>query len=223
MLQRNVEPSLPGRRALDVMLVVGQGLVKNAPMARASTEQSDDVHAVNAALLSAVATEQDRNAFARLFAFYAPRIKSYLMKNGAEFQAADDLVQDVMLTVWRKADQFDPKKASVSTWIYTIARNRRIDVLRRERHPEPDPHDPAFVPEAEPQADHVVELDQRKRALHSKVADLPHEQAEPLRMAFFKDMSHSMIAEQLGLPLGTVKARIRLAMGKLRPTLEGLE
>ncbi len=113
-------------------------------------------------LLFAVADRRDREAFKQLFATFGPRVKGYLMRQGAGGSAAEDLMQDVMLTLWHRAAQFDRKKASLSTWIFTIARNRRIDSLRRARRPEIDPDDPALVREPEAAADRTVEASQRR-------------------------------------------------------------
>jgi RNA polymerase sigma-70 factor (ECF subfamily) len=128
-----------------------------------------------------------------------------------------------MLTVWRRAEQFDRSKAAASTWLFTIARNRRIDTLRRARRPEIDPEDPVLVREPDDPADRVVEVAQRRKSLHAAVAQLPEEQTKLLRLAYFEDKSHSVIADELSLPLGTVKSRLRLAMGKLRVALETME
>ncbi len=174
-------------------------------------------------LMTAVAQRRDRKAFVRLFETFGPRVKAYLIRQGADRASAEDLAQDVMLTVWRRAAQFDRSKAAVSTWVFTIARNRRIDTLRRARRPEIDPEDPALVPEPDDPADRVVEAAQRSKCLHAAVAALPEEQARLLRLAYFEDKSHSVIAEELALPLGTVKSRLRLAMGKLRTALETME
>lgn len=176
-----------------------------------------------AALIEAISAARDRAAFARLFEDFAPRIKGYARRLGADGAVAEDLTQEVMLTVWRRAALFDRRKASASTWIFTIARNRRIDMLRRERRPEMDPSDPAVVPAGDPAADASVEAAQGDAHLHRAVARLPQEQADLLRLAYFEDKSHSAIAAELGLPLGTVKSRIRLAMTKLRAMLKDLQ
>ena len=128
-----------------------------------------------------------------------------------------------MLTVWRRATQYDSGKAAVSTWIFTIARNKRIDSLRRTRRPEIDPQDPALVQDPGDSPDHIVNAAQRRAILHAAVAELPPEQGQLLRLAYFEDKSHRVIAEELSLPLGTVKSRLRLAMAKLRTALESLE
>jgi RNA polymerase sigma-70 factor (ECF subfamily) len=174
-------------------------------------------------LMAAVAERRDREAFVNLFEMFGPRVKGYLMRQGADHDTAEDLVQDVMLTAWNRASQFDRNKASVSTWVFTIARNRRIDGLRRSRRPEIDPEDPALVRKPDDPADQVVEAAQRRKHLHAAVAELPADQAKLLRLAYFEDKSHSMIAEELSLPLGTVKSRLRLAMTKLRTALENIE
>ena len=170
-----------------------------------------------------IAQSSDRDAFGEVFAYFAPRVKSYLMRLGANNDQAEDMMQDVMLLVWRRAGQFDPAQASLSTWIFTIARNRRIDVLRKERRPEFDPEDPALVRDADPQPDANVEAEQRHALIREAIDDLPEEQAELLRLNFFEELPHSAIAEQLGLPLGTVKSRLRLAMTRMRKALGELE
>lgn len=170
-------------------------------------------------LLVAVAEKRDKDAFAKLFAHYAPRIKSYLMRQGANQASADELSQEAMLSVWRKADRFDANKASAGTWIFTVARNLRIDALRKERRPNFDPEDPAFVPEAEVAPDHALEIGQTQVRIKAAVATLPPEQAEVIRLSFYQDKPHGEIAEELGLPLGTVKSRLRLAMRRVRTAL----
>ena len=167
-----------------------------------------------------VADRRDREAFMRLFDHFAPRVKAYLIRNGADSGAAEDLAQDVLLTVWRKADRYDPSQAGVGTWIFTIARNRRIDVIRRERRPELDPEDPSLAPSAPQAADESVLQAQQEALVASAIRELPEEQANLIRLAFFEDMTHSEIAAVRDLPLGTVKSRLRLAMGRLRKVLE---
>ncbi|MEM7223207.1 MAG: sigma-70 family RNA polymerase sigma factor [Pseudomonadota bacterium] len=173
-----------------------------------------------AALLAAVAARADKVAFARLYDHFGPRVLSYLRRLGSDQAIAEDLTQEVMLTVWRRAATFDPSKAAISTWIFTIARNRRIDALRKERRPELDPSDPALVGEPPEMADHKVAADEEAIQLRAVIDELPEEQAELLRLAFFQDKSHAAIAEQLALPLGTVKSRLRLAMAKLRTKMQ---
>lgn len=191
------------------------------PAVMQKTEKERDLGEAEdfADLMAAVAAKHDRAAFGRLFDYFAPRVRSYMVRLGASQTAADDLVQDVMLTVWRRAAQFDPTKAGVGTWIFTIARNRRIDVIRRERRPELDPHDPALVREDEPTADVVMQRKQSGSAIRAALAELPEKQSQLLQLAYFEDMSHSEIAQALSLPLGTVKSRIRLASDKLRVKL----
>jgi RNA polymerase sigma-70 factor (ECF subfamily) len=146
-------------------------------------------------------------------------VKAYLLRLGADGASAEDLMQEIMLSVWRHAGRYDPAQAAVSTWIFTIARNRRIDALRRARRPDIAPDDPTLVPDPPAQADQQVEAGQWQRRLSAAIGDLPQEQSEMLRLAYFDDQSHSDIAATLKLPLGTVKSRLRLAIGRLRAKL----
>ena len=166
--------------------------------------------------LVAVAQRRDREAFTLLFGHFGPRIKMYLMRTGCDPTAAEELVQEVMVTLWRRAETFDPDQARASTWVFTIARNKRIDSLRRGRRPEVDPDDPALVPAPDPAADARVEAAQRSARLRVALDALPDEQREMLRLAYFEDKPHSAIAVEHDLPLGTVKSRIRLALARLR-------
>ena len=171
------------------------------------------------ALLLAVGARRDIEAYERLFRHFAPRVKAYMAKGGGNGQQAEELMQETMIAVWNKAERYDPAKGAASTWIFTIARNLRIDAFRREKRPEFDPNDPAFVPDDAAPAD--VELDARETSaqLHDAIAALPAEQASLLKLSFFEDQSHSAIAQRLNLPLGTVKSRMRLAFDKLRASL----
>jgi len=160
----------------------------------------------------------DKSAFAELFAYFGPRVKSFLMKSGASHDVAEECAQDVMATLWRKAHLFDPGKASVSTWIFTIARNRRIDMIRKERRPEPE--DLPWGPEAEPDQADAMALQQETNQLGQALAQLPEKQRKLVEAAYFGDLSHSEIAAQTGLPLGTIKSRIRLALDRLRHAMK---
>jgi RNA polymerase sigma-70 factor (ECF subfamily) len=171
--------------------------------------------------IRAVAERYDREAFQRLFAYYGPRIKAYLRRLGAADDVAEDLTHEVLLTMWRRAAQFDPAKATLSTWVFTIARNKRIDRLRREKRPDVDLDDPALEPEPAPAGDLLVELRQMSHLVVQAMDTLPEEQRRLVRIFYFEDKTHSTIAEELGLPLGTVKSRLRLALGKLRVLLGG--
>ena len=171
------------------------------------------------ALIVAVGARQDRSAFAALFAHFAPRVKAYLVRTGSDVSGADELTQEVMLLVWRKAERYDPAQANAATWIFTIARNKRIDKFRRERHLDFDPEDPSLAPEPERAPDHGIESAQEARKLGEAITTLPEEQASLLKLAFYEGKSHSVIAAEVGLPLGTVKSRLRLALARLRTYL----
>lgn len=170
-------------------------------------------------LLAAVSERQDRAAFSGLFAHFAPRVKAYLIRHGATNEAAEELAQETLLRVWRKAHQFDPSVAAPSTWIFRIARNLRIDRIRRERRPEFDPEDPALVRDADPAADQQIESDQEGARVRAAIDMLPPDQKQAIMLSFFEDKPHREIADELGLPLGTVKSRIRLAFARVRQTL----
>ena len=174
-----------------------------------------------ATLIEDIAAHKSKAAFKKLFEYFAPRLKGYLMRLGSSEAQAEELVQDVMLTVWRKAALFDRRKAAASTWLFTIARNRRIDILRREKYPELDPEDPALVPDEEVQPDDAVIMAERKAEVQSAMETLPEEQVELVKLAFYKGWSHSEIAKETGLPLGTVKSRLRLSFTRLKEALDG--
>lgn len=173
------------------------------------------------ALILAIARSQDRDAFAVLFEQFAPRVKGHLVRLGASAPQAEELAQEVLVTVWRKAALFDPSRASASTWIFRIARNLRLDALRRDTAAAAFEPDLTEAPEP-PDTPETVELArQRDDRVRRALADLTPDQANVLRLSFFQDCPHSEIAETLGLPLGTVKSRIRLALARLRAALEG--
>lgn len=170
-------------------------------------------------LLERVATQRDRDAFAGLFRFFAPRLKGFFRKRGLNDAGCEELVQDVMLTIWRRADSFDPARAAANTWVYTIARNRWIDNFRRENRPRLDPDDPMLRGETEPTPDEALSAARQDGRVREAMAGLPAEQLTLVRMSFFEDKPHSEIARELDIPLGTVKSRIRLAMRRLRGAL----
>jgi RNA polymerase sigma factor (sigma-70 family) len=171
------------------------------------------------ACLAAVGRDRNVDAFEVLFRHFGPKIRAYMMKRGGNRQLAEELMQETMMMIWKKAEQFDPARGSVSSWIFTIARNVRIDTFRKTNRPEFDPNDPAFVPDDIPPADAIVEAGDEADRLHDAMKKLPAEQVELLRLSFFEEASHSAIAERLNLPLGTVKSRIRLAFARLRDLL----
>ena len=162
--------------------------------------------------------QKDEAAFVEVFRHFAPRVKAFLMRSGADAGLAEECVQEVMATVWRKAHLFDPSRASAATWIFTIARNKKIDVLRRQKRPEPE--DLPWGPEAEPDQADVLGLQQESEKLGRALAALPEKQRELIEKAYFGELSHSEIAEQTGLPLGTIKSRIRLALDRLRHSMK---
>ncbi len=161
---------------------------------------------------------KDQTAFAELFSHFAPRVKGFLIRGGADASLAEECAQEVMATCWHKAHMFDPTRASVSTWIFTIARNRKIDVLRKSRRPEPE--DLGWGPQEEPEQGDVMALQQETERLGKAMAELPPAQRELITKAYFGELTHSEIAAETGLPLGTIKSRIRLALERLRHAMK---
>ena len=178
---------------------------------------SDDLKA----LMAAVANQRDKAAYGRLFQHFAPRIVGFMERAGVGRTDAEEIAQDTLVSVWRKAELYDPRQAAVSTWVFTIARNLRIDMARRatrRRNGAAAMGEPEIelVDSAEDEAI-AVERDARVR---DAMKTLSREQATVLRLSFFSEKPHAEIARELGIPLGTVKSRVRLAMAKIRPLLE---
>jgi len=201
-------------------VIVGPDESANLSKSPAAAVMAED-SAAFADLVERIAAHADRAAFTRLFSYYGPRVKGYLLRLGLEAAQAEELTQDVMVAVWRKAASFDRRQASAATWIFRIARNRRIDVLRQERRAKLDAHDPAFQPAAETAPDAAAQASERETMVRRAMAELPPEQRELIREAFYEDRSHRQIADATGMPLGTVKSRLRLAMAKLKLRLDG--
>lgn len=165
-----------------------------------------------------IAAHKDQAAFAELFQHFAPRVKGFLMKSGASQALAEECSQEVMATLWHKAHMFDPSRASAATWIFTIARNRKIDALRKQRRPEPE--DVIWGPQEEPDQADVFSLQEETEHLARAISELPDKQKDLIQKAYFGELSHSEIAAQTGLPLGTIKSRIRLALDRLRHAMD---
>ncbi len=171
-------------------------------------------------LLVRVGRESDKDAFSALFSYFAPRLKSFLLRLGTDMQTAEELAQEAMIMVWRRAETFDPAQAGASTWIFTIARNKRIDRLRRDGRPLPDMTDPAIMPEQPEMGDQAVSRREDEDKIKAALKKLPEEQAKMIFAAYYEEKSHREIAEDSGLPLGTVKSRIRLALSRLRRQID---
>lgn len=192
-------------------------------MASSGETAPDDL----AGLLVAVGRDRDKRAFRALFGYFAPRVKSYLIRTGSDSGQAEEVVQEVMVAVWRRAETFDPTQASAATWVFTVARNKRIDMIRKERRPTIDTDDPtvpaSVVPVAADASDKVVGDRQTAARLKVAIEALPAEQRRLVELAYYDDKPHSQIAEECHLPLGTVKSRIRLALARLRKAAEELD
>ena len=176
-----------------------------------------------AQLLARIASDRDKTALAELFALFAPRLKAMMLRQGADGAQAEDLVQETLLAVWRKAHMYSPERGAPVTWIFTIARNLRIDHLRRlSNRPYEDLEGVDATDEA-PGGLQVVEQQQVIERVKGALVELPPDQRDVIELSFIEDLTHAEIAQKLDIPLGTVKSRLRLAYGRLRPLLEDLQ
>ena len=171
-------------------------------------------------LLVAVRENRCQNAFRRIYEYYAPRVASFLRQKGVEDRISQEIMQETMTKVWLKADQFDSSRANASTWIYTIARNLYIDRVRQSKRRSVDINDPLLVHEALPAPDLALDVEERDTTLRAAIDELPPEQAEVLRLIYICGMKQQSVAEELSIPLNTVKSRLRLALEKLRRLME---
>jgi RNA polymerase sigma-70 factor (ECF subfamily) len=176
-------------------------------------------------LISAIAVRQDRRAFAELFEYFAPRIKAFMLRSGTPDASAEELAQETMLTVWKKAALFDPASSGAAAWIFTIARNLRIDAHRRDQRGgplEPSDVELEFQIDDAPQADAQVASAQSDERVRAALSQLSTDQLRVIELSFFEGKAHADIAKMLNIPLGTVKSRLRLAMNRLRSLLSEL-
>lgn len=210
-----VQASRVRERRIDVAPILAARALAEIRMQRDRIVNNDEL----CGLVEAIAVHRDREAFSRLFKHFAPRLKGFGMRRGTDPASSEELAQETMLTVWRKAETFDPRRATVSTWIFTIVRNKRIDLFRREGHPDVELNEAGETVYDGPSADDELNKAQAGTFLREALKLLPEDQIIVLQKAFFEDKSHSIIAAELGLPLGTVKSRIRLALARLRGAL----
>ena len=174
-------------------------------------------------LLLRVGSDRDRFAFKKLYEHFTPRLKSFLLRIGSDMSAAEEISQESMIMVWRRAETFNPDSAGASTWIFTIARNKRIDKLRKDNRPLPDLNDPSFFQIPVDKSDDILQRVEEEKKIKNALKNLPPEQAKLILSAYYEEKSHRKIADETNLPLGTVKSRIRLAINRLRTQLEELE
>lgn len=214
-----LDASLEAKRAKKYMQIIKSRSQQAEP---AATNEDVPLRETHSDLLCKVASG-DKAAFVVLFDHFAPRIKSYFISRGMDEVAADDLAQEALLNVWRRASSYDPSQSAASTWIFTVARNKRIDILRKNQRRHAVSTDPNLMQDIEidesPLQDSQIIAASEADIVKKAVDDLPEEQARMIRMSFFEDMTHNDIAEQTGIPLGTVKSRIRLALGRLKKAM----
>jgi len=208
----------PGKSALPLSGGAPVWFLKMKPRDPETTQSQEFARAI-----LIIASKADHTAFSLLFAHFAPRIKSFLMRSGTPPVQAEELAQEAMLSVWRKAALFDPAKASPSTWIFAIARNLRIDLARREQRDRRYQPDASDIRDDEPSAAETHANAQDEARLRMALSRLPKEQARVIELSFFGDKAHGLIAQELNIPLGTVKSRLRLALASLRKQMDGLQ
>ncbi|HJY76391.1 MAG TPA: sigma-70 family RNA polymerase sigma factor [Burkholderiales bacterium] len=174
--------------------------------------------------LSRIATDRSDGAFRRLFEEFGPQIRHYMMRHGADAATAEELAQETLLAVWRKAAQYSAAKGTPATWMFSIARNLRIDRLRREVCWQELSDDVAEgTPSEDTPPDDAASEHQRQARVQAVLAALPEDQRAVVTAAFVDGLSHHDISARLSLPLGTVKSRLRLAYQKVRAALEDLK
>ena len=167
-----------------------------------------------------IGKNQDKLAFNSIFKYFAPRLKSFLVKAGSTDTQAEEVIQEVMIAVWTKSSTYDSSKSSVSTWIYTIARNKRIDKIRKEkRHYLSESDEGLEIPVNSTQEKEIFTA-QVSNSLKKYMSNLPEEQSKLLKLSYFYNKTHADISAELKIPLGTVKSRIRLALTKMRHLVE---
>ncbi len=189
------------------------------PMAEPAAQERD----VWAEAIGRIAATQDRTAFAALFNHFAPRVKSFLLRRGLADARAEEVAQEALLSVWRKAATYEPGKARASTWIFAIARNLHIDARRREGRSvaeELDAIERDYEIDTAPLGDETMMVAERESNVRAALERLPEEQRKVVRLSFFDDAPHAQIAKSLGIPLGTVKSRLRLAFVRLKSLLD---
>jgi RNA polymerase sigma-70 factor (ECF subfamily) len=193
--------------------------MSNAISSSSRPSQDDD----DQELMKRVAYDSDRAAFQCLFLRFGPRVKAFMINSGASADTAEDLVQDVMLTLWRKAELYSPERGSVAAWVFTIARNLRIDRLRRQSPQVYEDIADLYLEAPDANGEEETHVRQRDELVGKAMAELPPDQHRVIQMSFVQDMPQADIAQELGVPLGTVKSRMRLAYAKLRERLEDIE
>ena len=170
-------------------------------------------------LVALIAHSKSKKAFKILFDYFAPRLKSYLLNFKISNQKAEDITQEVMIVLWHKADKFNPEKAKISTWLFRVARNKYIDSVRRQKYPMVNSDDHMHEMVAPEKTDRNIEQVQNSDLIRNAMKTLNDDQQKVIELSFFHELSHSQIAEKTGLPLGTVKSRIRMAFTALRNEL----
>lgn len=170
-------------------------------------------------LLAAVGTDRDGEAFTALFEYFRPRVQTQMLRGGLPPFVAADVAQDVLETIWCKAHQFDRSKSAASTWVFSIAQNRKVDIHRRSREHIFTDADLSLIPDDSADGETRLDAAQRQWHVHNALEALPLDQFKMVQLAFFEGLSHATIAARTKIPVGTVKSRLRLAFSRMRQLL----
>lgn len=194
------------------------------PPARANHPVSSRQRDKDAALVQRMARGDRGPALEEFYARYAGLAMALLLRILGSRAEAEELLQELFVELWRRAPQYDPARASVGTWVTTIARSRGLDALRARRRRFRDqevPSDDVSVPApADQRPDEQVSQSQRSEAVRAALADLSPDQRQVVEYSYFRGLSHTEIANELGIPVGTVKSRILAAMKLLREAMQ---
>ena len=199
-------------------MIILKHIVMDARLNNLTIPDTDNDDHIQRALLD-VALHQDKTAFEILFKYFSPKIRAFGLQRFRQVAQALELVQETMLLVWRKASLFNVDKGKASTWIYTIMRNHCFDMLRKKQTQKEDQVSDDLWPMIEDEQ--IVEEDHLlSRNLLAEINSLPKPQREVVEALYIKELSQPEVASLLKIPLGTVKSRLRLALSKLKMTLE---
>jgi RNA polymerase sigma-70 factor (ECF subfamily) len=188
-----------------------------------SSQSSGPSGQVDIEIVRAMAAGDSGAALTRFYQRFAGTVMALLLRMLGSRAEAEELLQEVFIELWRRAGQYDPGRAAVSTWVVTIARSRALDALRARARRGGDMHlsaeDVSMAAPSETRPDQMIASSSRNEAVHRALAEISEPQREVLELSYFEGLSHSEIAERLSLPVGTVKSRILGAMKTLRTVL----
>ena len=170
-------------------------------------------------LMNRIQKDRDEMAFSEIFDFFAPKVNAYFIQNGIRFESSEELTQEVLSTVWLKSNLYDSNKSALSTWIFTIARNKKIDFFRKNSKIDFKEEDIREFLYHDREVN-LIEQNEAKKQMERINNELDEQQKIMVKMNFFENKSHKKIADELEIPLGTVKSRIRHILTKMQGLLK---